>query len=163
VADDAGFEIIRCHTRDEDETGTISPPEEEDRIKKCFRKISEKADAIYVTQYTGINDNTIPELVRITNSHRLPTFSQASSEQVKYGFLMSISRTNFDYVGRFHAETIAKILNGAKPRDLDQIFEDPTSISINLKTAKIIGYDPPLDVMSIADEIYYEIGKPPNN
>jgi ABC-type uncharacterized transport system substrate-binding protein len=76
---------------------------------------------------------------------------------------MSISQSNFDFVGRFHAETIAKILNGAKPRDLNQIFEDPTSISINLKTAKIIGYDPPLDVMSIADEIYYEIGKPPNN
>jgi hypothetical protein len=57
---------------------------------------------------------------------------------------------------------MAKIFNGAKPRDLDQIFEDPTSISINLKTAQIVGYDPPLDVMSIADEIYYEIEKPTN-
>lgn len=151
VADETGFEIIRCHTREEDETETISLPVEEERLKKCFREISEKADAIYATQHTGINDNTIPELVHIANSHRLPTFSQASSEQVKYGFLMSISQTNFDYVGRFHAKTIAKIFNGAKPRDLNQIFEDPTRISINLKTAKIIGYDPPLDVMSIAD------------
>jgi ABC-type uncharacterized transport system substrate-binding protein len=162
VADETGFEIIRCHTRQEDETETISLPVEEERIKKCFREISEKADAIYVTQHTGINDNTIPELVHIANSYRLPTFSQASSEQVKYGFLMSISQTNFDYVGRYHAKIMGKIFNGVKPRDLNQIFEDPTSISINLKTAKIIGYDPPLDVMSIADEIYYEIEKPTN-
>jgi ABC-type uncharacterized transport system substrate-binding protein len=162
VADEAGFDIIRCHTRAEDETETISLPVQEERIKRCFREISETADAIYVTQHTGINDNTIPELVQIANSHRLPTFSQASSERVKYGFLMSISRTNFDYVGRYHAEIMAKIFNGAKPRDLDQIFEDPTSISINLKTAQIVGYDPPLDVMSIADEIYHEIEKPAN-
>lgn len=160
VADEIGFEIIRCHTRKADEKEIPSLPEREERFKKCFREISEKADAIYVTQHTGINDNTIPELVHIANSHRLPTFSQASSKQVRYGFLMSISQTNFDYVGRFNAKTIAKIFNGAKPRDINQVFEEPTSISINLKTAKIIDYDPPMDIMSIADEIYYEIEKP---
>ncbi len=52
---------------------------------------------------------------------------------------------------------MAKILNGARPRQLDQVFEGPPKIAINLKTAQIIGYDPPVDVLGAADEIYQEI------
>ena len=67
---------------------------------------------------------------------------------------------DFKYVGHFYAEIIAKIFNGAQPRQLDLIFEDPPKIAINLKTAEIIGYDPPVDVLGAADEIYQEIVKP---
>ena len=73
---------------------------------------------------------------------------------------MSISKASFKYVGQFYAETLAKILNGAKPRQLDQIFEGPPKIAINLKTAEVIGYDPPVDVLGAADEIYQEIEAP---
>ena len=54
-------------------------------------------------------------------------------------------------------QKIAKILNGAKPRDLGQIFEVPPKIAINLKVAQRIGYKPTLDVLNSADEIYDEI------
>ncbi len=37
---------------------------------------------------------------------------------------------------------------------------NPPKIAINLKTAEIIGYDPPVDVLGAADEIYQEIEKP---
>ena len=73
---------------------------------------------------------------------------------------MSISQAGFKYVGRFHAETFAKVFNGAKPRQLDQVFEDPPKIAINIKTAEIIGFDPPVDVLGAADEIFEEIEKP---
>jgi hypothetical protein len=73
---------------------------------------------------------------------------------------MSISQAGFKYIGRFHAEIIAKVFNGAKPRQLEQLFEEPPRIAINLKTAEIIGYDPPVDVLGAADEIYQEIEKP---
>ena len=53
---------------------------------------------------------------------------------------MSISRANFQYVGKFYAQTIAKIFNGAKPRDIGQLFEAPSKIAINRKTAEMIGY-----------------------
>ena len=52
---------------------------------------------------------------------------------------------------------MAKIFNGAKPRQLDQLFEEPPKIAINLKTAELIQYDPPVDVLGSADEIYTEI------
>ena len=75
---------------------------------------------------------------------------------------MSISQASYKYVGEFNAKTIAKVLNGAKPREIPQIFEEPPKIAINIKTAEIIGYDPPVDVMLAADEIFQEIETPPD-
>jgi ABC-type uncharacterized transport system substrate-binding protein len=99
-------------------------------------------------------------LVDVANSHRIPTFSQSGSEEVKWGILACLSQAGFKYVGQFHAETFAKVFNGAMPRDLDQIFEEPKKIAINLKTAVAIGYDPTVEVLGAADEIYEEIESP---
>lgn len=156
IAEERGFEIVRCHTQsDVAETAAA-----EKSVKECFHQLGKKADAIYVTVQGGINAGTLPELVKIANSYGIPTFSQSGSHEVKAGFLMSIAQAGFKYIGRFHAETIAKILNGAEPRQLDQVFEEPPKIAINLRTAEIIGYDPPVDVLGAADEIYQEIAAP---
>ncbi len=156
ISKENGFEIVRCFTNDEVPDVKVS----EESVKKCFRELSKKVDAIYVTEQNGINRNSIPELVQIVNSAHIPTFSQASSDEVKAGFLLSISQAGWKYVGKFYAETIAKVFNGAKPGQLGQLFEDPTKIAINLKTAEVIQYDPPVDVLGSADEIYTEIVPP---
>ena len=156
IAKERGFEIVSCYTLDEVPDKRVS----EESVKKCFQELVKKVDAIYVTTQNGVNKRSIPDLVSIANGARIPTFAQSGSHQVRYGFLMSISRANLHPLGRFHAETIAKVFNGAKPRELDQLFEGPVAIAINLKTAEIIGYDPPVDVLAVADEIYREIEKP---
>jgi len=157
VAQERGFETVSCLTIDDVPDRTIA----EESVKKCFQELGDKGvNAIYATLQNGINTNTIPELVKIANSYRIPTFSQSGSDEVRYGFLMSISTASFKYVGVFYAETIAKIFNGAQPRQLGQLFEDPPKIAINLKTAESIGYDPPVDVLGAADEIYQEIETP---
>ena len=114
-------------------------------------------DAIYVTEHGGVNARTLPTLASIANKAKIPTFSQSGSHEVKKGFLLSVSTAGFKYVGKFYAQTIAKILNGAKPRELDQVFEDPPKIAINLKTCELIGFDPPVDVLGAADEIFQQI------
>nr|WP_320191750.1 ABC transporter substrate binding protein [uncultured Desulfobacter sp.] len=156
VADERRFKIVPCFTTDE----SVDVRKDEESVKRCFAALGKSADAIYVTTQNGVNADSIPELVSIANKYRIPTFTQSHSEQVKYGFLMSISRANFQYVGRFYAKTMAKIFNGAKPRDIGQLFEDPPKIAINLKTAELIGYDPPVDVLSAADEIFEDIEIP---
>jgi len=150
VAKEQGFEIIRCFIPKGIEDKKIA----EQKAQQCFTKLCAKTDAIYVTLHMGINKHSLPELVKIANKTDTPTFSQAGSEEVKYGLLMSISQAEFKYVGQFHAETIAQILNGAKPREINQFFEEPSKIAINLKTAEQIGYDPPIDILSAADEIF---------
>ena len=126
----------------------------------CFRQLAHKADAIYVTVHGGVSARSIPALVDIANLNRTPTFSQSGSGEVKFGILASLSQAGFKYVGQFHAFTFAKVFNGAKPRELDQVFEEPKKIAINLKTAVAIGYDPPVDVLGAADEIFEDIESP---
>lgn len=156
VAKEVGFEIVRCYARSDVPDVKIA----EEEIKKCFHQLAKKVDAIYVTIHGGVSLRNIPELVKIANSHRIPTFSQSGSQEAKWGMLMSISQAGYKYVGRYYAETIAKILNSAEPRQLDQVFEDPPKIAINLETAQAIGFDPPVDVLGAADEIFTEITKP---
>lgn len=156
VAQEEGFEVISCYTKDNIPDVKIS----EDSVKRCFEELIKQADAIYVTLQNGVNSQSIPALVNIANTSRIPTFSQEGSQEVQWGFLLSISHASYKYVGQFYAETIAKIFNGAKPRQLNQLFEDPPKIAINLKTAETIGYDPSVDVLGAADEIYQEILTP---
>ena len=155
VAAERGFEVIPCFTQSD-----IPDPEVADEsVIKCFQQLVEEVDAIYVTKQQGVNLNTIPTLVQISNHHNVPTFSQSGSVEVKHGVLMSMESTRMTSVGYFHAEVMAQVFNGAKPRQLVQVFEARPNITINLKTAEIIGFIPHADVLAGADEIYLEIEK----
>jgi len=160
VMQERGFEVVSCYTKSDIADQKMA----EESVKRCFHELGEKkADAIFVTPQGGITLKSIPELVKIVNSYKIPTFSNSGSDEVKYGFLMSLSQAGFKYIGHYHAETFAKVFNGAKPRQLDQTFKEPMKIALNLKTAKIIGYDPSMDVLGIVDETYNEIEKPDQN
>jgi ABC-type uncharacterized transport system substrate-binding protein len=156
VAKKRGFEIIKCHTQSDVSNTQIA----ENSVKSCLNSLSKKVDAIYITEQGGINNNSIPELVRIVNNKRIPTFAQYGSEMVKYGFLVSTSTAGYKYVGEFHAETFAKVFNGARPNQINQLFEEPPKIAINLKTAEVIGYNPSLVILGAADEIFNDIINP---
>ena len=67
---------------------------------------------------------------------------------------MSIARGGFRPIGVYHAKIMAKIFKGASTGELNQVFEDPKKIAVNLKTAKAIGILPPKGLMKVADEIY---------
>ena len=157
TAKDLHFEIVRCHTKSDIADVKIAA----ESVKNCFDELVKKTDAIYVTEQGGVNNDSIPSLVQIANKSHIPTFAQYGSEMVKYGFLVSTSTAGYKYVGGFHAETIAKIFNGALPNQLDQVFVEPPKIALNLQTAELIGYNPPLIILGAADEIYREIQTPP--
>ena len=152
MARELNFEIVRCHVKSD------SKGEEEVKsLLSCYKKIAKDVDAIYVTSQTGVNKKSITNIVNLFNSSNIPSFSQHGMKYVKYGLLMSISQAGLKFVGKFHAKTIAQIFNGAKPGELNQVFKAPLSIALNLKTAELIGYDPPVDVIGAADEIFQEI------
>ena len=157
IGKEKGFDIVRCFTKNDipnlEEAGAS--------VIKCFEDLASKADALYIVIQNGVNDKTLPKLVSIANKYHIPTFSQQGSEEVSKGVLMSISREGgFGPVGRFLAISMAKIFNGAKPRQLNQVFEEGPTIAINLKTAEMIGLYLSAEVLAAADEMYREIVNP---
>ena len=153
VAENRGFSVVSCLITEGVEDVKLAQAD----IARCFRDLADKVDAIYVTMHMGVNEDSIPELVGIANAHRIPTFSQAGSEEVRQGFLMSLSTADRSGIGRFHAEAMAKIFNGARPRDLEMVFETPQKIAINLKTAEIIGFEVSTAILKQADEVFEAI------
>ena len=155
MARDLDFEIVSCHAP----FSGVPVSTAKAAVKKCHKALAPQVDAFYITTHRGVTLSSLPRLLAPLYARNIPTFSQKGSIEVRHGVLLSIARAGFKYVGRFHAETIAKIFNGAKPRDLNQVFEDPPRIAINLKAAQQIGWDPPIEVLGSADEIYETIEK----
>lgn len=153
LAPELGYEIVTCHTKSD----IADKAEAEASAIACFRELATKADAIYVTVQGGVSERSLPEVVKIALDARIPTFSQNGSDEVRQGLLMSISLAGYKYVGQFYARTVGQILGGTKPRALGQIFEDPPKIAINLKTAELIQFDPPVDMLLAADEVFEQI------
>lgn len=153
VARERGFTIVPCLAP----FNNIPRSEAEANVLRCYTELASKVEAAYITVHRGVTDTSLPGIVNVLSRAKVPSFSMLGSQQVQKGVLMSIAQADFSYVGRYHAETIARILNGAKPRALSQIWEDPAKIAINIRTAKAVGFNPPVELMLAADEIYETI------
>ncbi len=150
VAGERGFDVVSC---DAPYAG-LPQQEVEARVVACYEQIASDVDAIYVTVHRGITERSLPTIMDSINRNLVPTFSMLGSSEVRRGVLMSIAQADFSHVGRFHAETIARILNGASPRALSQEWSSPPKIALNLFAAERIGFDPPVDLLLASDEIY---------
>lgn len=150
VAAEDGFKVESCTTG---ESG-IDIAQATRNMLACYRDLAGRVDAVYVTVHRTVTSDTIGEVAGLLRQAKVPSFAMLGSAQVQAGLLMSLAQADYSYVGLFHAEVIARIFNGAKPRQLSQIWVDPAKIALNLDTARIIGFDPPVDILLAADEVY---------
>jgi ABC-type uncharacterized transport system substrate-binding protein len=155
VAAERHFSVVSC----EAPFSGVDLKTSTDRIIECHRQLAQSADAVYVTVHRGLDPSRMAEIVAPLLAHKIPTWSQRGPEEVRKGILFSVSRGGFRAVGRFHAEVMARVFNGEKPRDIDQVFEDPKLIAINTKVAQMIGYKIPESILQIADIVYDQIEK----
>lgn len=150
VAKEDNFKIVSCNAP----ATNIDAAQATLNAVNCYRKLSTQVDAMYVTAQRGLTPDAITQVAGILRQAQVPSFAMLGSDQVRAGLLMSLAQASYSYVGLFYAETIARIFNGAKPRQLSQIWVDPAKIAINLATARAIGFDPPVDILLAADEVY---------
>ncbi|MFC1814125.1 ABC transporter substrate binding protein [Thermodesulfobacteriota bacterium] len=152
ISKERGFKVVYC----EAPFSGVDREKATEAIIKCHTEFAKKIDAAYITVHRGVATDSMNEIMAPLTSHKIPTFSQRGILEVKYGVLYCVDRESFTILGKYYAKIIAKILRGSRPRDLDQIFEEPKKIVINLDTAKKIGYDPPPNILKVADIIYTE-------
>lgn len=152
VARERGFKVKTCAIPDEG-----GREAEEKRLLECYKELTGKVEAFYVTENWALNKKTFPLLVAHTLENRMPTFSQMGAGEVRAGLLMSLSSANFLHVGEFTADIISRIMEGETPGALPMVFEDPPVIALNMMTAKKIRYTMPIDVLDASDQIFLEI------
>lgn len=157
IAKERHFEIVSCHS-------VSDVPDARQALQsllKCHEALAPRIDAMYLTIQNGSEVKYLPQLLAPLLRRGIPTFAMRSSEEVKYGVLMSLTTAATNSLGLFEAVVVARIFNGASPRSLGQVFEDSTTkVAINMAVAKRIGYDPPDWVLEMADEVYTEIELP---
>lgn len=153
VAQERNFSIVPCEAPASDLTSRQAA----EHVARCHDELAHRIDALYVTEHIGAMPQFMPRILEPLLRHRIPTFSMRGSEEVRRGVLFSISRKDFKEAGRFHAKVMATVFNGVCPRNITQVFIDPVKISVNLKTAEIIGFDIPGTILNAADEIYRTI------
>ena len=150
VAKEDNFKIVSCSAP----ATNIDAAQATLNAVDCYRKLSTQVDAMYITVQRGLTPDAVTQVADILRQAKVPSFAMLGSDQVRAGLLMGLAQASYSYVGLFYAETIARIFNGAKPRQLSQIWVDPAKIAINLATARAIGFDPPVDILLAADEVY---------
>ena len=148
-----GFEFVPCYA----DFSELSQEQAEANVSQCYEELAPKVDAVFIARHPGVSLGNLANIIAPLNKYKIPSFSQGLSDEVKHGTLLSISVADFSGIGNFYATTIAKIFNGANPRQLNQVFKNPPKFAINMKTAKTIGYNPPVEILSAADEIYHEV------
>lgn len=152
VSRERGFAILTCTAP---ATG-VSQAEATRNVLDCYRRLAPDIDAAYVTVHRGITGDSIKSLAQILRDARIPSFSMLGASEVQQGILLSLAQADASHIGMTYAEIISRILNGATARELDQITEESAKLAINLYTARLIGFDPPVDTLLAADEIIEE-------
>ncbi len=150
VAAERGFELVTCQAP----WSGMSELKCMSNLVHCHEMLAPRIDALFLTVHQGVVLKYMDEIMKPLMAFKIPTWSQRGPQEVRHGVLLSISRGDFQSIGMYHAKIMAKIFNGAHPGELDQIFEDPKKIAINLKTAQAIGFKIPRGLMQVADEVY---------
>jgi putative tryptophan/tyrosine transport system substrate-binding protein len=92
------------------------------------------------------------KLNALSMQHRLPVIYQERNFAAEGG-LLSYGADMIEMFRRGGPPYVDRILRGAKPGDLPVQFPTKFILTVNLKTAKALGFDIPPNLLAIADEV----------
>jgi ABC-type uncharacterized transport system substrate-binding protein len=126
------------------------------RLEQALANVCLKADAFFVQTSTTFTKE-FPRFLSAFKKHRI--ISAGDPTNIHKGLVMGIGK-NAHRFGEQCAQYAIQILEGTAPSDLPMDVGVKLSIQINLAAAKLIGYNPPFELVSAADNIVHKIGKP---
>jgi len=151
LSKELGFELV----------GYSKVPENKEEapewILKGVKEIAPKIDAYYMTICIGFELSQVPQVMEVLNQYKIPTMSMYGGDYVKAGAMMTIADSRYKQRARFTVNKVIKILQGEKARNFPIVFAPGPRLAVNLAAAKKIGWDPPIDILASADQVYNEI------
>ncbi len=153
VADRLGFELVTCVAPDAD----VSEERAVAAAALCLAQLAPRVDAFLITSHIALTAEHLPDVLAALFEYNIPSWALEGPDLVKRGALMSIQREGYEAIGRFQAGNVDRILNGVRPRDLNQILEEPKALAINLEVARRIGFDLPPGLIVAADALFETI------
>lgn len=125
---------------------------------RCILELSQaNVDAVYLTVSTGANLKGFFKQIKPLIEKKIPTFSQSGIYEVRQGSLMALSEDDMVESGQFEANVVMQILNGKKPEEISQYYNAPLTLAINLKTASLLDWKPPFEILVAVDTVFESI------
>lgn len=125
----------------------------EKEVPRTMSNLGRRIDALWMVADKIVFSPASRQFILIhTLDNKIP-FMGISSHFVESGALLALSCDYAD-IGRQSGQLVLKMLNGAQPRDLAVTVPEKIRLTINLKTAKRIGLNIPLQIVDAADKVF---------
>ncbi len=129
--------------------------------KAVLAALPKDIDAVYITPLLRLPPAELQILIEGLKLRKLPSFSYFGHNEVQQGILAgSAPESDFPRLARRTALTIQSILLGKNPGDLPVFFSQEDRLSINMRTARAIGFSPTWEQLIEAELIAEEADEP---
>ena len=153
MAHELGVNLIECR-------GDINGSNEKNNYseyEKCITELSKSAEAVFLPVGNGSDPENFLQQIEPLIKKRIPTFTQNGIDEVRRGALLSLAENDMQDSGAFEAGVVKKIMSGVAPEAISQYYNPPLTLALNLKTARLIEWKPPFEVLIAVDVIYQDI------
>ncbi len=154
-AQENGFQI----TEKQIETLKDSSPESAEAyygmLGRAFEELCGSGIDAFMLSTDIIKDETrIRDMLEVFYERGIPVFVQNGEYYVENGALMVVTASDAKEQAPFAADVCARILNGEKPGEINQIFITPPYLSINLAVADRLHYQVGEELILSAEKLY---------
>ena len=113
-------------------------------ITKMLNTLPSNTDAVYVAPLLSYSEQDMRELAQQLIEKGLPSFSSTGQHDVELGLLAAVGGLPEDKIrfARRLALDVQSILLGEKAENLNVIFDASPKMTINMQTARAIGFSP---------------------
>lgn len=123
-------------------------------IERNRALVEDGVDAYFLTADLIGSDMDVAAILEPLIEADIPVFVQDGENYVEQGALMLVASTDYVGVGRFVASTIEQVACGTAPGDISGEYVSSPYISINLDTARAIGFQPNFELLLACETIY---------
>ncbi len=113
-------------------------------ITSMLHAMPNNTDAVYVAPLLSFSDQDMRELAQQLIAKGLPSFSSTGQQEVELGLLAALGGLPEDKIrfARRLALDVQSILLGDAPENLNVLFDANPKMTINMQTARAIGFSP---------------------